>query len=86
MFDRFKFSIECIEMNGAFLLNLMMVLVGAGVLLVACHFGARLLPASNWLRKWTLALLERRGPLEAARMVGLMVLIVSLAALAIAES
>jgi glucose-6-phosphate-specific signal transduction histidine kinase len=73
-------------MNGAFLLNVVMVLVGAVILLAVWYLGERYLSEHHWLRKWTLASLERRGPLETARMIGIVLLMFALAVLAIALS
>lgn len=71
-------------MNGAVLLNVVMVLAGAAILLAVWYLGERYLPENHWLRKWTLASLERRGPLETARMIGIVLLMFALVVLAIA--
>ena len=73
-------------MNGAFLLNAVMVLAGAALLLAVWYLGKCYLPEHHWLRKWTLASLERRGPLETARMIGIVLLMFAFVMLAIAES
>ena len=73
-------------MNGAFLLNAVMVLAGAALLLAVWYLGKCYLPEHHWLRKWALASLERRGPLETARMIGVVLLMFALAVLVIAES
>jgi hypothetical protein len=73
-------------MNGEFLLNLAVVLSGAAIVLMVWYLGERYLPQQNWLRKWMHASLERRGPLETARMIGLVVLMFALALLAISSA
>jgi hypothetical protein len=56
----------------------------------SCHFlavwylGDRYLPEHHWLRKWTVATLKHRGPLETARIIGFVLLMFALAVLAIA--
>ena len=71
-------------MDGAFLLNIVIALAGAAILLGVWYFGERNLPEHHWLRKWTRASLKRRGPLETARMIGIVLLIVALTVLAVA--
>jgi hypothetical protein len=73
-------------MNGAVLVNVVIVVVGAAVLVVASYVGGRYLPEHHWLRKWSIDALERRGPLEMARTVGVVLLICAFVALAIVYS
>lgn len=51
-------------MNGAVFLNVVMVLAGAVIFLAVWFFAGRLLSEHHWLRKWTIATVERRGFLE----------------------
>ena len=74
-------------MNGAAVfLNVVMVLAGAAVFLAAWLLGERYLPEHHWLRKWMITSVERRGFLETARMVGIVLLLFAFAVLTIAYS
>jgi hypothetical protein len=73
-------------MNGAVFVNVVIVLMGAAVLIGALYVGRRYLPEHHWLRKLLIAAMERRGPLEMVRMVGMVLLICALGALTIVYS
>jgi hypothetical protein len=71
-------------MNGTAFLNMVIVLAGAAVFLTVWFLGGRYLPEHHWLRKWTITSVKRRGLLETARMVGIVLLMCALVVLAIA--
>ena len=72
-------------MHGAFLLNVLVVLFGAASVLTVLSLGRRFLPHNFWLRKWMHSSLERRGPLETARIIGIVV-VIALVVIAIASA
>lgn len=73
-------------MNGTVFLNVVMVLAGTAVLLAVCLLGGRFLPEHHWLRKWTIASVKRRGYLETARMLGIVLLMCAFAVLTLTYS
>jgi hypothetical protein len=73
-------------MYGQIFLNVVMVFAGTVVFLLVWVLGRRYLSENHWLRECALAFMEHRGPLEMARLVGVLLLICAFAALTIAYS
>lgn len=68
-------------MNPSAAINLMVVVSGLLVVAALMFAGRRFLPKQNALRNWAANFFKHRGPLETARLAGLVVLTVTLSAL-----
>lgn len=64
-------------MNGTVLVNVVIVSCGAAVFFALSVLGARYLSEEHWLRKWAIAFMTHNGPLEMARLVGFVLLVIA---------